>query len=66
MAETLLMVDPSGASGEVEMKNVPLAFKQGYERGYRMRAPNGKIETVPLSLCSHYENAGFKFIVEKE
>lgn len=60
--ETMLMVAPDGTSGEVLMKDVPEAFRQKFERGYRMRAPNGKTSVVPLSLVDAHLKGGFKIV----
>ena len=65
MPEHLLMVDPSGESGFVEMKNVPTAFSQGYQRGYRLRQPNGKIIVAPQDLVNAYLKAGFSIVPDK-
>lgn len=62
MVEYMLMVDPSGESGFVRLRDVPKAFSQGYQRGYKLRAPNGQVIVAPLDFVDGYLRAGCSII----
>lgn len=59
LMETVPMIDPSGESGEVLMRDVEKARKQGYRMATKLFDLNHKIVIVANDDVALYLSAGF-------